>query len=89
MGPTPTPEAVMSARMKSLGLDRLSADERTVLAYELLDSVEEDARASRLTEEQRKELERRIAEADTDPDGGIPWEEVRDEVRAMLKAMRK
>jgi len=75
--------------MKSLGLDRLSSDERTILAYELLDSVEEDARTSRLTEEQRKELERRIAEADADPDGGIPWEQVRDEVRAMVKAMRK
>jgi putative addiction module component (TIGR02574 family) len=78
----------MSARMKSLGLDRLSADERTVLAYELLDSVNEETRTARLTEAQKRELDRRIAEDDADPDGGIPWEKVRDEVRAELKKMR-
>lgn len=82
------PEVGMAATMKSLGLDQLSSDERVILAYELLDSVTEETRNSRLTEAQKKELERRIAEDDADPDGGIPWEQVRDEVRAELKKMR-
>jgi putative addiction module component (TIGR02574 family) len=78
----------MAATMKSLGLDRLSLDERVVLAHELLESVNEVSRASRLTEEQKRELDRRIAEDDADPDGGIPWEQVRDEMRAVLKKVR-
>ena len=77
----------MSATMKSLGLDRLTDEERLSLAQELWDSVAPPQRPSRLTEEQKRELERRLVEADADPDGGIPWEQVRDEVRAMLKTV--
>ena len=84
----PITELDMAATMTSLGLDRLSLDERVVLAHELLESVNEESRASRLTDEQKRELDRRIAEADADPDGGIPWEQVRDEVGAELKKMR-
>jgi putative addiction module component (TIGR02574 family) len=79
----------MSARMKSLGLDRLSLDERVVLAHELLESVAAESKpGSFLTEEKMRELDRRLAEDDADPDGGIPWEQVRDEITARLKRIR-
>jgi putative addiction module component (TIGR02574 family) len=34
-----------------------------------------------LTDEQRADLERRLAEADADPTGGTPWEEARERIR--------
>jgi putative addiction module component (TIGR02574 family) len=34
-----------------------------------------------LTDAQLEELERRLAEADADPTGGSPWEEVRKRIQ--------
>ena len=34
-----------------------------------------------LTAEQRADLERRLAEMDSDPAGGAPWEEVLERIR--------
>ena len=41
-----------------------------------LTDAEREAHAE-LTDEQKAELDRRIAEHDADPDSAIPWEEVR------------
>lgn len=62
----------MSATLASLGLDKLSRDERLALVQALWDSIA--AEGPHLTDAQRAELERRIAEDDADPDGGVPWE---------------
>ena len=79
----------MPATMKALGLDRLSLAERIALAEELWASIAAEAPpGSFLTEEKKRELDRRIAEDDADPDGGIPWEQVRDEVLARVKRVR-
>jgi len=60
---------------------KLSAAERLELVEELWDSIADDDEALALTEEQRRDLERRLAEADADPTGGSPWEEVRKRIR--------
>ena len=62
-------------------LFKLSAAERLELIEELWDSLAEDDAALALTDEQREDLERRLAEADADPRGGSPWEEVRERIR--------
>lgn len=70
----------MAVSMKSLGIDKLSRDERWKLADEIRESIEaedENPGPSMLTDAQKQELERRIAEDDADPDGGIPWEIVK------------
>lgn len=59
----------------------LSAAERLELVEELWDSIADDDEALAPTEEQRRDLERRLAEADADPTGGSPWEEVRNRIR--------
>ncbi|MDP6978685.1 MAG: addiction module protein [Myxococcota bacterium] len=62
-------------------LFRLSASERLELIEELWDSLDDNDQALELTPEQREDLERRLAEADADPDGGSSWEEVRERIR--------
>ena len=75
----------MSAMMKSLGLDRLTIDERIALADELWENVEaETSPGSRLTDAQKTELDRRIAEAE----GGIPWDQVKAEMLACAQQVR-
>jgi putative addiction module component (TIGR02574 family) len=60
---------------------KLSAAERLELIEELWDSLDEQDEALALTDAQREDLERRLAEADADPTGGSPWEEVRERIR--------
>jgi len=62
-------------------LFKLSPAERLELVEEIWDSIADDAEALSLTNEQREDLERRLAEADADPTGGSPWEEVRERIR--------
>jgi putative addiction module component (TIGR02574 family) len=62
---------------------KLPMAERLELVQELWDSIAADCEREPypLTEEQRQDLERRLAEADADPTGGAPWEEVRERIR--------
>ena len=48
-------------------LEKLGPDERLRLAYDLLDSVAQDASAKPITEAQRRELRRRLAEYQANP----------------------
>jgi putative addiction module component (TIGR02574 family) len=59
----------------------LSASERLELVEELWDSISDADEALVLTDAQREDLERRLAEADADPTGGSPWDEVRARIR--------
>jgi putative addiction module component (TIGR02574 family) len=77
----------MSATLSSLGIDRLSREERLVLVQEIWDSIAAEQSAPLLTEAQRQELERRVAEDDAAPDDVIPWEQVKAETLARLKQL--
>jgi putative addiction module component (TIGR02574 family) len=78
----------MSVTMKSLGLDQLSIDERRALAEELWASIAAETGGPGLTDEQKRELDRRIAEDEADPDSAIPWEQVKAEMLARVKQVR-
>lgn len=71
--------AVTTALRKELF--KLPAAERLELVEELWDSIADEDKALDLTPEQREDLDRRLAEADADPTGGSPWEEVRERIR--------
>ena len=75
-------EEKMTPTLESLGLDRLSRSDRVAIANALLDSVATDFVPSTLSEAQLRELDRRIAEDDANPDDVIPWEEVKAQARA-------
>jgi putative addiction module component (TIGR02574 family) len=67
----------MPTTMKEIGIDRLSVEDRTALAQEIWDSVAADIEQAPLTEAQRSELERRLADSIARPDAVVPWEEVK------------
>ena len=62
---------------------QLSPAERIGLAHDLWESVPADhVNLPPVTEAQLAEVERRLAEHRADPSSAIPWEEVRDRLRA-------
>lgn len=75
----------MNASLKSLGIDRLSIDERLALVEELWDSIAKDAAAVPVTDAQRAELDRRLAEHEAHPEEVVSWEDVKAAISARLK----
>jgi putative addiction module component (TIGR02574 family) len=75
----------MNVSLKSLGIDRLSVEERLALVEELWDSIAESTGELPLTEAQRAELDRRLADHKANPNDVVPWEDVRASVEARLK----
>jgi putative addiction module component (TIGR02574 family) len=74
----------MTPTMKSLGIDQLSIEDRLALVQEIWDSIAADVERAPLTEGQRRELERRLADSLARPDAVTPWEEVK--ARALARA---
>ena len=63
----------------------LSVAERIQLVEDIWDSIAvEGSEAVALTDAQREELRRRLQAHDADPEGVIPWEQVRAELDALL-----
>jgi putative addiction module component (TIGR02574 family) len=77
-------EAAMGVSVKSLGIDQLNVDERLALIEEIWATICSDAKAFPLTEAQRAELDRRVADDDAFPDDVVPWDEVKATVRSRL-----
>jgi putative addiction module component (TIGR02574 family) len=72
----------MSSLLSSLGIDRMSVNDRLQLLHEIWDSLESEMEQSPLTDAQRSELDRRTAALDANPADVIPWEEVEARARA-------
>jgi putative addiction module component (TIGR02574 family) len=72
----------MSTTMKDLGIDQLSTNDRLALVHEIWDSIAAEEQPVPISDALKAELARRAAEDDADPDGGIPWEQVKAELRA-------
>lgn len=68
---------------KSPILESMTAQERIALMGRLWDSLDA-AVAAPISPALAEELTRREAEADSDPEAGIPWQALRDELRSRL-----
>lgn len=75
----------MGASLKSLGIDRLSVEERMALVEDIWDSIALESSALPLTDAQRSELDRRIAEHEANPDDVVPWEDVKASMGQRLR----
>jgi putative addiction module component (TIGR02574 family) len=78
---TPVLGEAMSSTIQTLGIDRMSPEDRLRLIGEIWDSLAPIDQFE-IPQSHRDELDRRLAEADADPSAGPP----REEVRARLKS---
>ncbi|MFK7966670.1 MAG: addiction module protein [Burkholderiaceae bacterium] len=74
----------MSVTAKDLGIDRLDVDSRMALVEEIWLGLFEDLEQSPLTQEQRAELDRRIAHHEANPESGVPLDAVMARVKQRL-----
>ena len=69
----------MSPTLTTLGIDRLSVEERLTLVQELWDSIATEVEAAPLSEAQKQEDDRRLAAHRANPRSAIPWEVVKSQ----------
>ncbi|PTL36605.1 hypothetical protein CLG94_02670 [Candidatus Methylomirabilis limnetica] len=74
----------MTVSAKAFGIDRLNIDDRLALVEEIWASICADSASFPLTEAQRAEIDRRIADDEAFPDDVIPWEDIKASMRARL-----
>lgn len=72
----------MAQSSSDLDIKQLSVAERLDLISVLWDSIPNSIEELPVPEWHREELERRLADADANPDAAIPWEEVRRRLRS-------
>lgn len=75
----------MSQALQTLGIDRLSVEDRMTLVQEIWDSIAAEVERSPLTEAQRQEVDRRLAAHRANPQAAIPWEQVETEALERLR----
>lgn len=72
----------MPPTLESLGIDRLSVDDRLELAEAIWESVAAESDEFALTAAQEQDLQRRVAAYEADSKSGSSW----DDVKARLQA---
>ena len=75
----------MPATVESLGIDRLSRDERLALVQKIWDTIAAEQVSTSLTDAQFQELSARVAQDDASPNDVIPWDEVKAQALARLR----
>ena len=75
----------MIPTMQSLGIDQLPRDVRVALVQEIWDSIAAESSVVPLSETQRAELERRLADDEANPEDVTPWEQVEADILARLR----
>ena len=75
----------MGVTLKSLGIDQLPVEERLALVEDIWDSIASERAALPLPDAQRTELDRRIAEHESNPDDVVPWEDIKASIGQRLK----
>ncbi len=71
-------------RSTDLDISKLSVAERIQLAEDLWDSIAAETGDLPLTEAQKAELDRRLAELECDPEAGESWSVVRARIEQRL-----
>ena len=63
-------------------INALPVEDRLRLVHAIWDGIAEEQGTFRLTDAQKRELDRRIAEYEANPDDVLTWEEVRAALQA-------
>ena len=78
----------MAVSAKALGIDALPVAERVALVQEIWASIASEPESFPMSDAQRIELGRRVADDDANPDNVVPAEEVFANARARLAKRR-
>lgn len=76
----------MAPNLRQLGLDRLPLEDRLAVAQAIWESVAREAESAPLTDAQRAELDRRLADSIARPEATTPWDVIKS--RALGRAPR-
>jgi putative addiction module component (TIGR02574 family) len=72
----------MEERLTAAQLRKLSVAERILLVQDIWDSIAEEQESLKVTDAQRKELDRRIDAYNASPGEGASWEEIKNRLKA-------
>jgi putative addiction module component (TIGR02574 family) len=72
---------ILNMSSQPVDINGLSPEEQLRLIERLWESLSRNPERIPMTEAQRAELDRRIAEADADGGAGMPWDEVQRRIR--------
>lgn len=75
----------MPPTLQELGIERLSQQDRLSLAEAIWESVAREVEEAPLSEAQRRELERRLADSIARPEAVTPWEVVKARALARVR----
>jgi putative addiction module component (TIGR02574 family) len=62
-------------------IEALSIEERINLVQAIWDGIAEDRACADLTDMQKQELDRRIADSDNNPENVMTWEEIKASIK--------
>src|SRR5438046_1354294 len=82
----PDGDGAMVPTLEDLGINQLSTEDRLALAEGIWESVAREIEQMPLSEGQRRELERRLADSIARPDAVTPWEAIK--ARALARAQK-
>jgi putative addiction module component (TIGR02574 family) len=68
-----------------IDIEKLDTDQRLELIEELWESLRVNPDGVPISEEQKRELDRRLDRLESDEAPGIPWEAVRERIQGRLK----
>jgi putative addiction module component (TIGR02574 family) len=74
----------MTPTLEALGIDKLTVDQKIELAQAIWDSVAAEVEKAPLTEAQKREIDRRLANHQANPAAARSWEDVEAELLARL-----
>lgn len=72
----------MPPTMEQLGIDRLTIDDKLLLLDEIWDSIAAAPEDLSISDEQKRILDRRIAELDANPNNVVTWEEIKAHIQS-------
>jgi putative addiction module component (TIGR02574 family) len=74
----------MLPTLACLGIDRMSREERIALVQEIWAAIAAEPPGLLVSEAQREELKRRVAEDDANSEDVVPWEQVKAQALSRL-----
>ena len=78
----------MQATVQSLGIDRMSVEQRMQLMEDIWDSIAKEPESVEIPDWHKKIIAERLADCESNPNAQVAWEEARTRLRESLARRR-